>query len=246
MRKVTDHFSIVGWKFSPGCYSLIEDGAYCMYCVLFNGGSSGRKIQLVHTPFKTWSDAQRCFRRHSESKTGIHSKSMDDSKEFLKQVSGKKDPVEQQFSKSTVKQFDKNRKVLLSIVDAIKTIGKMDVQLRGHRDDSRYQPDVGEPANHPRVGNFVEFNNFAVRQGNQTLGHHLRTCSSRETCISKTMQNLFLACCYDIMTETIIGRAKEAKFYSVICDEASDASNKDSCRFVLDMSMMMEISVNIF
>ena len=35
------------------CYSVIEDGAYCMYCVLFKSGSSGRKIQLVHTPFNT-------------------------------------------------------------------------------------------------------------------------------------------------------------------------------------------------
>ena len=76
--------------------------------VLFNGGSSGRKIQLVHTPFKTWSDTQCCFRRHSESKTGIHSKSMDNYKEILKQFSGKKNPVEQQLSKSTVKQIDKN------------------------------------------------------------------------------------------------------------------------------------------
>ena len=66
------------------CYSLIEDWTYCMYCVLFHDGSYGRKMHLVHTPFKTWSDAQRCFGRHSESKTGIHSKSMDNHKEFLR------------------------------------------------------------------------------------------------------------------------------------------------------------------
>ena len=192
------------------CYSLMEDGAYCMYCVLFNGGSSGRKIQLVHTPFKTWSDAQHCFRKHSESKTGIHSKSMDNYKEFLKQVFGKKDLVEQLLSKSTVKQAGKNSKVLLSIIDAIKTIGKMGVPLRGHGDDSRYQPDVREPANHPGVGNFIELVNFAVRKGNQTLGHHLKTCSSRETYILKTTKNLLLTCCYDIMTKAIIGRVKEA------------------------------------
>ena len=35
------------------------------------------------------------------------------------------------------------------------------------------------------------------------------------------------------MTETIIGRVKEAKFYSVICDEASDASNKEQLSFCL-------------
>ena len=42
----------------------------------------------------------------------------------------------------------------------------MGVPLRGHMDDSSYQPDVGKPANHPGVGNFIEFINFAVWQGN--------------------------------------------------------------------------------
>ena len=129
---------------------------------------------------------------------------MDNYKEFLKQVSGTKDPVEQQLSKSSVKQIDKSRKVVLSIIDAIKAIGKMGVPLRAHRDDSRYQPDVGEPANHPGVGNFIELINFAVQQGNQTLGSPLKTCSGRETYILKTTQNLLLTCCCDIMCETII------------------------------------------
>ena len=64
------------------------------------------------------------------------------------------------------------------------------------------------------------------------MGHHLKTCSSRETYISKTRQNLLLTC-YDIIAETIIGRVKEAKFYSVICDEAFDASNKEQLSFCL-------------
>ena len=162
-----------------------------MYCVLFNGGSSGRKIQLVHTPFKTWSDAQRCFRRHSESKTGIHSKSMDSYKDFLKQVSGKKNPDEQQLSKSNVKHVVQNRKFSLSITDAIKTIGKMGVPLRGHGDDPRYKPDVGEPANHPGVGNFIAFINFAVRQGNQTLGDHLKLVAAGRHLYQKQHKTFF-------------------------------------------------------
>ena len=87
-----------------------------MYCVLFNGGSSDRKIQLVHTCFKTLGDAQRCFRRHSESITGIHSKSMDNYNEFLKQVSGKNEPLDQQLSMSILKQVDKNRKVYCQLL----------------------------------------------------------------------------------------------------------------------------------
>ena len=80
----------------------------------------------------------------------------------------------------------------MTIIDAIKTIGKMGTSLGGHRDDSRYQPDVGEPANYPGAGNFIEFINFAVLQGNQTLGHHLKTCDSRERYIyQKQHKTLF-------------------------------------------------------
>ena len=35
------------------------------------------------------------------------------------------------------------------------------------------------------------------------------------------------------MAETIIDTVKEAKFYSIICDEASDASNKEQLLFCL-------------
>ena len=55
--------------------------------VLLNGGSSCRKIKLVNTPFKAWSDVQSCFRRHSESNTGILTKLMNNYKEFVKHVS---------------------------------------------------------------------------------------------------------------------------------------------------------------
>ena len=55
---------------------------------------------------------------------------MDVYKQFLKQVSGKKDAVDQQLSEAIVEQVDKK---LLSIIDAIKTIGKMSVPLRGER-----------------------------------------------------------------------------------------------------------------
>ena len=35
----------------------------------------------------------------------------------------------------------------------MKTIGRMDIGLRGHRDDSKYHPDVGEPSGHGGFGN---------------------------------------------------------------------------------------------
>lgn len=60
---------------------------------------------------------------------------MGNCREFLKHVSGRKDPVDQQLGMWTVKQVDKNRKVWLPIIDAIKTVGKVGVPLKGHRDN---------------------------------------------------------------------------------------------------------------
>ena len=53
------------------CYSLIKDGAYCMYSILFNGDSSGKKIQFVHTPFNTCSDTQCCLKGTLSQRLGF-------------------------------------------------------------------------------------------------------------------------------------------------------------------------------
>ena len=71
--------------------------------------------------------------------------------------------------------------MLLSITDIVKTIGRMDVTQRDHREDSEYHPDVREPSGHDGLGNFVELVNLTIRQGNTSLEQHLKTCSSRET-----------------------------------------------------------------
>ena len=133
----------------------------------------------------------------------------------------------------TSEQTKTNNRILLSIIDLLKTAVQMGIPLRGHRDDSQYHPEVGEPATDAGVGNFVELLNFAVCQGNKDLEDHLKNCSSRETYISKTTQNNLLNCCYDLMTETIINKVKQAKFVSVLCDEASDSSNKEQLSFCL-------------
>ena len=70
------------------------------------------------------------------------------------------------------------------------------------------------PATHAGVGNFVELLNFAVYQGNKDLEDHLKNCSSRDSYISKATQNN-LQNCYDLMRETMITKAKQAKCCSV-------------------------------
>ena len=236
-QKQRDTFVTVDWVYIHDL--LIPhgniDGAYCLFCVFFCNKVVTRKKKLVHLSYSDWSDAQSQFKWHLNEISGIHSESMKNYSSFLNEMAGKVVPVNVQVVQ-TSEQTKKNNRILLSIIDLLKTAGQMGIPLRGHRDDSQYHQEVGEPATHAGVDNFVDLLNFVVRQGNKDLEDHLKNCSSRETYISKTTQNNLLNCCYDLtdlMTEAIINKVKQAKFFSVLCDEASDSSNKELLSFCL-------------
>ena len=105
------------------CYSPIKDDAYCLYCVLFPSKCPSRNVQLVHTPYCKWPDAQGCFKRHSKT-NGIHKKSMENHESFLRELCGKQEPVNMQVTKPTQKKCERNNNKLLSIIDIIKTTGR--------------------------------------------------------------------------------------------------------------------------
>ena len=64
-----------------------------------------------------------------------------------------------------------------------------------------------------------------MRQRNARFEEHITTCSSIETYISKTTQNILLNCCSDAITETIIKKANDAQYFSISCDEVWDTSD---------------------
>ena len=164
-------------------YSPVRDGANCLFSVLFFNKVVTRKKKLVHLPYSGWSDTQAQLKWHVNVIRGIHS-----------EMAGKVVPVDVQ-TVQTSEQTKKNNRILLSIIDLLKIAGRMGILLRGHRDDFQYHPELEKLATHAGVGNFVKLLNFAVRQGNKDLEDHLKTCSSRETYISKTTQNNPLNCC---------------------------------------------------
>ena len=183
----------------------------------------------MHIPYCKWPDAQGCFKRHTKT-NGIHKKSMEIYESFLRELSRKQEPVNMQVTKPTQKKCERNKNVLLSVNDIIKTIGMMDIALRGHQEDSKYHPDVGEPSGRDGLGNLV---NLTIRQGNASLEEHLKIWSSRETYSSIATRNISLDCCRNAITETIIKIFFDAQYFSVLCNEASDTSNKEQLSFCL-------------
>ena len=85
---------------------------------------------------------------------------MENYESFLRELSGKQEPVNMQVTKPTQKKCERNKNVLLSIIDIIKTIGRMGIALRGQRDDYKYHQNIGEPSGLGRLGNFLELVNL--------------------------------------------------------------------------------------
>ena len=79
---------------------------------------------------------------------------------------------------------------------------------------------------------------FCVQSGDKVLSDHLKSASGNATYTSKTIQNELIEICGDIIRDKILAKIRQAKYFSVIADEATDVSNDEqlsiSIRYVDD------------
>ena len=111
-------------------------------------------------------------------------------------------------------------------------LGRFGLPFRGHRDDSKYHPKVGEYST-GGIGNFVEFLQFRVGGGDKMLEQHLKNYSRNASYISKTSQNDLISCYGQFSTELVVRKIKENQFFSILADEASDCSNQEQLSLVI-------------
>ena len=76
-------------------------------------------------------------------------------------------------------------------------------------------------------GNFLPLLKFQVQGGDETLEIHLKTASANALYTSKTIQNEQICICGNFIQNKILESVRKAGFYSVIVDEATDASNHE-------------------
>ena len=163
---------------------------------------------------------------------GLHACTFPILTSLLSQVAGYAQPIEIMMDTNLRKEVADNRKKLKPIVDAVTFCGRLGLPLRGHRDDSKYHPEVGGFSTE-NVGNFVEALNFRVRGGDEVLHEHLTSCGKNQSYISKTSQNKIIRCSGEVIRDQLINEIKESKFYSIIADEAKDSSHKEQMSLVL-------------
>ena len=80
--------------------------------------------------------------------------------------------------------------------------------------------------------NFIEILKYGARCGN-IINQLFKDPASNQTYMSKTIQNEILEVCSEMITEVIVHEVKEAKFFSVLADEATDSSNVEQLAIVV-------------
>ena len=212
-------------------YSQFLDGAFCINCVLFGGESShnASKLQYLYKlPLNTWSNALERLKSHVD-KSPIHATATMKASQFRLVMENRTKSIDLQLDNICSKQVEQNRLKLKPIVGAIVFCGRQNIALRGHRDDASY---LKADANNP--GNLQELLNFLSVCGNNSDGNSLLSSSAKNaTYRSKTTQSEIINICGDYILHKIMGEVKNAKFYSVLADEAADISNVEQMALVL-------------
>ena len=125
-----------------------------------------------------------------------------------------------------------NRSKLKPIIETVIFLGRNGLPFRGHRDTSQYHPETGTYGEE-RVGLFIECLSLRVKAGDTVLENHLKTCAKNASYVSKTTQNDLIKCCGDVILKRLAADIKNARYFSILADEARDSSNQEQMSLVL-------------
>lgn len=212
-------------------YSQKMDGAFCMSCVLFGGEythNASKLNFLFKEPFKNWSKAIQKFNTHVVN-SPIHKTATQRVSHFRRSMENEAASVDVQLSNLLSEQVSKNREKLKPIIEAILLCARQCIALRGHRDDAKlYEVDSNNP------GNLQAILSYLAQNGNNVhFQDHLLNAPKNATYRSKTTQNELLRLCGDSVLKSLTQEIRDAKYFSVLADEAADISKIEQMSVVV-------------
>ena len=151
-----------------------------------------------------------------------HLQAVETAQSFKAVMENKILPIDHQLSTIQQQIVAENQKKIKSIVETVILCGRQGIALRGHLDDLKHLSDSSSS----NPSNFIALLQF---RGVTVLAEHLRTVSTRRNALytSKTTQNEIIDISGNIIRGTILAKICEARFFSSMVDEATDAANDE-------------------
>ena len=163
-----------------------------------------------------------------------HKEAVEAGRDFLQTYHKPEINIVNRVNTQRLQQVVENRQRLTPIVETVIFLGRQNIPFRGHRDDgSLLDIDDGDSDVMTNEGNFRELIKFRVSSGDSNLENHLKTAKASATYISKSTQNALIECCGEEITEQILSRVRESKYYAIMFDETTDASHTSQMTIIL-------------
>uniref|UniRef100_A0A8C5QST3 Repressor of the inhibitor of the protein kinase n=1 Tax=Leptobrachium leishanense TaxID=445787 RepID=A0A8C5QST3_9ANUR len=196
---------------------------HCLDIVGHNKGMAlGKLVMELLTNFKKLKGKEEDLEVHA--RLVYHQESVVEGNAFLKTYHSPDNEIVNQINLHRLQKVKENRERIRPIIESIIFLGRQNIPLRGHRDDGALMDDSTPEVNE---GNFRELLRYRVASGDKILENHLLTASSRATYISNSTQNDLISCCGTEISNVIVARIKEARYFSVIFDETTDISHTE-------------------
>ena len=95
-----------------------------------------------------------------------------------------------------------------SIISSVEFCCYQGIALRGHRDDAKYLENTDL-----NPGNYQALLKFRCDAGDTVIAEHLSKCAKNATYCSKTTQNDIIDILGSMITDKVVARVNEAKFF---------------------------------
>ena len=146
---------------------------------------------------------------------------MEKSEEFIQVMQGLKKNVVEHLSRAYADTIERNRSIILSIMDVIIALGQRGIPLKGSWKAT--DKDSESEFEDSKFNFFVEWKSTY----DKLLKEHVTTCSENATFLSPTIQNQLINCVGDEIRSNIVRKAIRSPFISIMADETTDASTKE-------------------
>ena len=213
-------------RFSPSV-----NGLFCLPCVLF-GKSNSSRGQLVSSPLVNFHKGASAIERHSLQQS--HLLAMSDMVHFqsVQPSIQARSSVQAQLLSANAQRVESNHEKLRVIVKSVLFLGRQNIPFRGHREPSTSGMDLAALTCDHNPGNFLALLHLLASSGCDTLSTQFEA-SHGASYISPNIQNQIIQCIGDVIRTDIVEAVRKSKFFTVLCDEASDSSNKEQMSLVI-------------
>nr|XP_028946829.1 zinc finger MYM-type protein 1-like [Malus domestica] len=201
-------------------YSKSKDAAFCFYCYLFkvNSEQSGSDV-FTEVGFQNWKHARACFEKHVGMVGSFHNKAIEAAGNLMNQ----KTHIETVVVKQSEEARMAYRTCLNASIDCTKFLLRQGLSFRGH--------DESDTSNNR--GNYLELLQFLADHDEKIKDVVLDKASGNLKLIASTIQKDLVHSCSIETIKSIISDMKNARFFSLLVDEARDVSIKEQMAVVL-------------